>query len=89
MPRNRSPIYTAGRQLRIDLRYQSLQGVGTGRFGTRNQNILGVGGPEQPPTIGGIDASPVGLVDTGTARPQPGQHFGNHRELAGIVALEA
>src|SRR3546814_13736816 len=53
-----------------------------------DENVLGVGCPQEPPAVGGVDARAVRFVDLRACRPQPGEHFLDNGELAFLGHLE-
>ena len=57
-------------ELPVDLLDQSLQPGRIAGLGARNEDILRVGGAEEPPAVGRADADAVGGVDLGAVGGQ-------------------
>ena len=79
---------TRGLQLFDQGGLQPFQAGLAGGFATGDQDGLGVGGPEQPPAIGGADAHAVDIGELGAGGFEAGGDLGDDGEFARVGTIE-
>src|SRR3546814_5038294 len=74
-------------ELAVDLRHQPLKARLVLCLRPSDENVLGVGCPQEPPAVGGVDARAVRFVDLRACRPQPGKHFRSEEHTSELQSL--